>query len=141
MCRCPAQDDHLAKALGGPHHIGGIHRLICGDHDELLHAILLRNTDHVPGAEHIVLHRLGAVVLHQGHMLVGCRVEHHLGPVCTEHLIQLFPIPDAGDLHCQVQLFAIGQPHLLLDVVHVVLVNIQKNQLFRVHPGDLPAQL
>ena len=80
-------------------------------------------------------------MLHQGHVLVGCGVEYNLGPVLGKHLVQLLFIPNGGNFHLQIQPRAVGDAQLLLNIISVILINVQNNQLFRVHFCDLAAQL
>ena len=70
---------HLGKALGGAHHVGGVHRLVGGDENEAFGAMLLRRRRHPQGAEHIVARGLpGVGHFHQRHMLVSGGVEDQL---------------------------------------------------------------
>ena len=46
--------DLLGDALGGAHDVGGAHRLVGRDEDEVLHPVLRRQLRDVPGAEHVV---------------------------------------------------------------------------------------
>ena len=72
------------QALGAPHHIGGIHRLIGGHHHKLIHAIFQRQIGNILGTHHIGKHRLGGIDFHHRHMLVGGSVEHEFGSISGE---------------------------------------------------------
>ena len=74
-------------------------------------------------------------------MLVGGGVEHHLGPVHGEQLPQPLGVPDGGNLHHQVQSFAVVVQQLLLDVVGIVFVDIHDDEAPGVVLDDLAAQL
>ena len=76
--------------------------------NELTHAELVCGPDQVQRAEYVVPHRLLGAGLHQGHMLMGRGVEHHVGPVVGEQLPHPLAVPDGGDLHRQIQLFIIN---------------------------------
>ena len=118
-----ALDDHLADPLGRAHNVGWAHCLVGGNHYKLLYVILIRLIRHDLGSHHIILNSLPRVVLHQGHMLVGCRVIDDLRPVGTEYTVHPFPVADAGDHHAQVQLREFLF-QFILQVVSVVLINI-----------------
>ena len=45
---------NFADTLGAPHHIGGIHRLIRGNHDEFLRPVQSGRLCGLPGAEYII---------------------------------------------------------------------------------------
>ena len=137
----PALENHLTEPLGSAHEVGGIHRLVGGNHHELLCAVLLCSPHHMVGAENVVLHRFGGAFLHEGHVLMGRRMEHHLGTVIVKELVNPLLFPDGGNLHPEVQGVAVFPQQLLLDVIGIVLVNVQDNQLPGVMPGNLPAQL
>jgi hypothetical protein len=60
--------------------------------DERLRPALARHLPQRLRAEHVVLHRLRRVRLHERHVLVRCRVRHHLRPVLPEHRQHPLPI-------------------------------------------------
>ena len=95
----PALENHLTEPLGGAHEVGGVYRLVGGNHHKFLRAVLLRCPHHMIGAEDVVLHCLRGAFFHEGHMLVGRRVEHHLGTVIVKELVNPLLFPDGGNLH------------------------------------------
>ena len=59
--------DHLAAALGCPHHVRGVHGLVGTDHHELFHVVVQREGGHVERTDDVVLYGLHGVCLHEGH--------------------------------------------------------------------------
>ena len=101
----------------------------------------IRRPDGVQSAEHVVADGLLRAGLHQGDVLMGGGVEHHVGLVCIKQQLQPPGIPDGADLHAEGQLSAILVQQLLLDVVGVVLVNIEDDKPLGTVLDDLAAQL
>ena len=64
-------DVDLRDTLAGSHNIGGVDRLVGGDHDEALHIVFDRRIRHILGAQDIGLDGLVGETLHERHMLVG----------------------------------------------------------------------
>ena len=133
-------DHHLADALGGAHHIGGVHGLVRADQDEAARARLHRDAGYVVGAHHVVLDRLVWAVLHQGHVLVGRGVEDDVGLVLREDLAQAARVAHRADQGLQVQARRAGT-ELLLDGVGVVLVDVEDDQALGRGLGDLATEL
>ena len=134
-------DDHLAHPLGGAHDIGGIHRLVGGHHHEALGLIDLTELHQIFRAEDIVINGLHAVMLHEGHMLMGCRVDDDLGAILIEYPLQRLFMGDGADFNLQIQCIAVGNLQLLLHIVGTVLVDVQDDDLLRAHLRKLPAEL
>ena len=80
---------------------------------------------HVPGAHHVVQHRLARVVLHERHMLVGGGVEDDLRPVPLEELLHHVAVADVGD---DLDDVLEGLPDLAGDLVEAVFVLVQEDQ-------------
>ena len=133
--------DQLRDALGGAHHVGGVDRLVRGQLHVLLHAVFVRAERHVQRAAHVVLHGLGGAVLHQRHVLVRRRVEHHVRPILREHRLQPLPVADGADQHLGVQRAAVLLAQLVEQLVGVVLVDVEYDQPLRGEARDLAAQL
>ena len=74
-------------------------------------------------------------------MLVGRRVENHLGAQAAEQSVHLLGVAHRGDEHFQVQLVAVFAAQLLLDGVGVVLVDVHDDEHRGLAAGDLAAQL
>ena len=134
-------DEHLADALGAAHDAGGVDGLVGGQLHEPLHLVLAGAHQQVLGAQHVVLDRLGGADLHQRHMLVGRRVEHHRGVVGLKHLVQPLFVPDGADEHGHRDIAAILLLQFHLQLVGAVLVDVKDEQLAGLEPHDLPAQL
>ena len=121
--------DHLAAALGRPHHVGGVYRLVGTDHHELAHVVVQRERRHVERADDVILDGLHGVCLHERHVLVRGGMEHHLGLVLLENLVHAEVVAHARDKRHQVQLAAIFHHEFLLDFVGVVLVDVDDYHL------------
>ena len=87
----------FSQALATAHDVRGVHRLICTDHHKLLHTITYSGICHHTGTEHVCSNRLAGVLFHQGDMLVGRRMEHHLGVPVAEHIIHTVRATDIAD--------------------------------------------
>ena len=79
-------DDQLGDRLRRAHHAGRIHRLVGGDQDEALDAVLASACGEDPGADDVVLDRLARVRLHQRHVLVRGGVEDEVRRYCANTL-------------------------------------------------------
>ena len=132
---------HFAQPLAGTHDGGGVHRLVGGNEDELFHAVGIRRSDGVQRTEHVVADGLLRTGLHQGDVLMGGGVEHHVGFVGIKQQLQPPGVPDGADLHAEGQLPAVLVQQFLLDVVGVVFVNIKNDQPLGMMLDDLTAQL
>ena len=133
-------DDHLADSLGSPHDVRGVHGLIRGDEDKTLTAMHHGGVGGLIGADGVVLDGFAGAVLHEGDMLVGCGVIDDLRMVLLEHLEHTPAVADGADQHHEVQiriLFA----QLQLDGVGIVLIDIKNDELLRIVPRDLAAEL
>ena len=135
-------DLQLAQPLGGPHDVGGVDRLVGGDQDAVAAAELLRQTADDPGAQHVVLHGLTGVVLHERHVLVGRRVEDDLGPVPLEAVADdaLVGHRADDDRERHPQLGRLGL-HLVEQLVGRVLVDVEDDDLARPGLDELTDQL
>ena len=69
-----------------------------------LHAAGRGGTGCLICAQHIVLDGLVGAALHQGHMLVGRGVEHHIGAVLFHDPPDPAPVPDRADEGRKVQI-------------------------------------
>ena len=74
-------DDHLTDTLTCTHDISWVHRLIGRNHNKALHAAHSCRLGSLKGSEYIILHRLCRTVLHQRHMLMGCRMIYNIRAV------------------------------------------------------------
>ena len=81
-------DVDFGEPLGAAHDIGRIDGLVGGDHHHALHAVFDTLVGHVARTGHVDQHRFARVLLHERHMLVGRRVEHHLRMVGAEDVVQ-----------------------------------------------------
>ena len=133
--------DHLTAALGRAHDIGGIDRLIGGDHHKALHLIFFGKVHHVERAEDIVLDRLGRRNLHQRNMLMRRRVEHDLRMIFGKDAVHFRVVAHRRDQGNEIQAVAVLDIQLLLDVVGVILIDIHDDDLFGAVLSDLAHQL
>ena len=99
LLHLPRQSLHinLADALRAAHHVGGIDRLVGGDHHEALDLVLHGQIGKDLGAHDIVLDGLGDIVLHHRHMLVGRGVEDVLGAILVEDFLHPGLVGDVGN--------------------------------------------
>ena len=138
--RVKALYDHFTQPLAGTHNIGRIHSLVRADQHKSLRPVDHRGIRRFIGADGIVLDRLARAVLHQGNMLVGCRVIDDLRLIGLKQIKNLPAVPDRADQGHQVQL-RIFLLQLQLDRVSVVFIDIENDQLLRFMRSDLPAKL
>ena len=87
----------FADTLGAAHDVGGIHRFVGGNHHELLHLVFHTEVGDDLRAPHVVLHAFAGVVLHHGHVLVGCGVEDVVGAERAEDFLHAVLLADGGD--------------------------------------------
>ena len=133
--------DNFAHTLGGTHDIGRVHCFIRGYHHEALYAVFLAQLDNSQRAEHVVFHGLDAVLFHQGHMLMCRRMNHNVRVILLHYVGHGLLIADGRYLYAEIQRAAVQQAQLLLQVVNAVFVNIQSDNLRRLHLRQLTAQL
>ncbi|MOA09117.1 hypothetical protein D3C78_1289250 [compost metagenome] len=135
--------DHLRQALGATHDVGRPHRLVRGNQYEILHTRLNRCLGGMQGAEDIVQHALGDIVLDDGHMLVGRSMVDSRDPPGPHHIEQAIGVAhspqDRNQLQCQ-GLALDAQLQLLMDAIQVELAMLEENQRRRAAGEDLPAQ-
>jgi len=113
-------DDHFGHPLGGAHDGGGVHRLVGGDVDEDFHVVLQGEFRKILGAEDVVEDGFFGVLLHEGDVLVGRRVEDHLGGVGLEDTPQALPVAHVGH-HGGDVADVMDVPEFLLDLEEAVL--------------------
>ena len=122
-----ALDDHLAKALGGAHDVGGVDRLVRRDEDKALAAVDHRGVGGLVCANRVVLDRLAGAILHERHVLVRGGVVDDLRVVLFEHIEHLATVADRADQGVNLQ-FRVLVPELELYVVRVVFINIEDDE-------------
>ena len=133
--------DNLAHTLRRAHDIRGVDCLICGNHHKALRTIFLAQLNHIQRAKNIVFHCLNAVLFHQRHMLMRSSMHHDLRMVFLHNPAHGALVTDIGNLRLKIQLLAIKQAQLLLQVINAVLIYIQRHNLLRCHLRQLAAQL
>ena len=107
---------HFGHALGGTHHVGGVHCLVGGNHHELLHPMLAGNLGHVDGALHVGDDGLAGVLLHERNVLVGSGMEDDGGLVLGYDIGAAGAVADIGHHG--------GEGHL-----RVFLLNLQADEV------------
>lgn len=126
---------HFGGALGGAHHVGGVHGFVCGDHDEFLHAAFAGDFSHVDGALDVGDDGFARVFLHERHVFVGGGVEDDGGAVFCHDAVAALAVAhichDGVDGHLGVFLL-----YLKADEVHGSLCAIQQDEAGR---GELAA--
>ena len=133
-------DHHLTDALGSAHNVGGVHGLVCGDEDKALTAVHHGGVGRLIRADGVILDGLTGAVLHEGDVLVSRGVIDDLGMVLFKDLEDTPAVADGADQDHEVQI-RILFPQLQLDGIGVVFVDIEDDELLRVVPGDLAAEL
>ena len=133
-------DEHFADALGTAHHTGGVHSLIGGKLHEPLHVVFAGAHQQIFGAQNIVLDRFCRADLHQRHMLVCCRMEHHSGMIGFKNLIQTLFIADGANEHRYRDIPAVLLLQLHQKLIGAVLVDIKNKQLAGLEAHHLTAQ-
>ena len=68
-----------------------------------------------------------------------CMVDN-VRTISAEDILDTFRIAYRSDQHHQIQCRILAD-QLLLDFIGIILINIYDDQLFRLMPGNLPAQL
>ncbi len=130
----------LGQPFGPTQDRGGVGGLVGGDVDEPLDVVPAGRRQQILRAPHVGLVPLGGMHLQQRQVLQGGRVEHHVGPVVIEHLVDPGRIADVG--HDQVGV--VQQCPTLQRELHREqrrLVAVQHDQLGRGEATDLAAQL
>jgi len=87
----------LGRALARAHNIGGVNGLVGRHHHKALHAVLVGQLGGGVRSQNICFDGLLRVILHQGHVLVGRGVKHHLGLVGAKDLRHALGIGHAGN--------------------------------------------
>ncbi|MCY1524827.1 hypothetical protein D9M68_597810 [compost metagenome] len=135
---------HFRQPLGAAHDIGRPHRLVGRDQHEIRHTRLDRRLRGIQGAQQIVQHPLGDVVLHHRHMLVGRRVINGIHLPGSQYILQPHRIANRAEYRHQldIQRFANDAPlQLTVNAVEIEFGMLEQNQ----HPSpgrkNLPAQL
>ena len=133
-------DDHLTDALTCAHDVRGVHGLVGGDQDKALAAVDHGGVGGLIGADGVVLDGFAGAVLHEGDVLVGGGVIDDLWMVLLKDLEHAAAVADGADEGHEVEI-RILLAQLQLDGVGVVFVDIEDDELLRMVPGHLAAEL
>ena len=133
-------NDHLADPFAGSHDVGGIHRLVRGDHHEFSAAVHRCCGSRLPGPEHVVFNGFVGACLHQRHMLVGGRMVYDIRTIFRKNGVHSLRIAHGSDQHHERQI-GMSLQKLLLNIIGIIFINIHDNQPGRLMRGDLPTQL
>ena len=131
----------LGDPLGVAEDALGIGRLVGRDVHESLDSDCLGSLQHVEGAEHVGLHRLGGVTLEERQVLQRCRVKHHLRPAGSRRLLDALAVADVGEDRRRASR---GQRAPLIESCTAVqrrLVAVEHHELGGTEAADLAAQL
>ena len=134
-------EHQLGDSFGGAHHADGVDRLVARDQDEPFDAALFRKLGGRLRAEHVVLHRLTDVELHQRNVLVSRGVKDDIRPMLLEHRPEPGPIGDISDDRVGIGGGAAASIEIVEHAVKTVLVALVQNQGGGAESGDLTAQL
>ena len=93
-------------------------------------------THHVPGPEDVVRDRIGDVLFHQRHVLVGRRVEHGVGAETPEHATNARQVSHVRDHRAELQR-RMRRAQLVQDIEDLVLPVPQEHQVRRAEPSQL----
>ena len=130
-----ADHDVLGRPLRGPHHRAGMGGLVGGEVDEPLAAVVGGGVGQPPRAQHVGVGGLRGVALEDGNVLVGGRVEDHLGPGLLEQCDHPVAIT-------QVEQDDLGAPERPdRDVVEERLVAVEEQEATGLVAGDLVRDL
>ena len=88
---------YLRDTLAGAHDIGGVYRLVGGDHHKALNAVFDRHVRHVLCSQNVSLNSLVREIFHQRHMLVSRRVIDYIRPHFAEDLLHADTISYIAD--------------------------------------------
>ena len=80
-------------------------------------------------------------MLHQRHMLMRGSMQHDIRLMPCKDAVERRLIANGDNLHLDIQRNAVGNAKLLLDIIGAVFIHIEDDELFRLHLGNLPAQL
>ena len=83
---------HLGEPLGGAHHVGGAHRFVGGDQNEVLHTGGFGAFRRGQGADDVVAHARRRIGLDDRHMLVGRRVIKGVDAVFPAKALHVPPV-------------------------------------------------
>ncbi len=133
-------DYHLAQTFGGAHDVGWVDCLIRGDEDKTLAMIEHGSVGRFIGADGIVLDRLAGAVLHQGNMLMGCRMVDDVRAVGGKDLIKPAAVTHGADEGDKVEVRVL-LPEFQLDVIGVIFIDIKDDELAGIMGCDLTADL
>jgi len=126
---------HLCRALGGAHHVGGVHGFVGRNHHEFLHAAFAGDFGHVDGALHVGDDGFAGVLFHERHVLIGRSVEDDGRAVRGDDAVAALAVAhighDGDDGHLRVFFL-----NLQADEVHGGLCAIQQDETGR---GELAA--
>ena len=89
----------LGEALGLAQHRRGVGGLVGGHVHQALDAILLGGLQHVEGADGVGLPAFEGVLLQHREVLEGGGVEHHVGAVVGEDLVEGLDVADVAEHH------------------------------------------
>lgn len=130
----------LGQTLRAAHDVGRVDGLVRRDHDHLLDVVFNTLVGHVARAGDVGQHGFAGVLLHQRHVLVGCRMEDHLRTVGAEGVVQTRDHTHVADYGDELQ---IGEAVLQFetDVVHRCLGVVEEHELLDAERCQLPAQL
>ena len=90
--------------------------------------MLVCRLNDLPCAEHIIFHRLIWAILHERHMLVGCRMIDDVWMVHRKYIVHPLCIAHRCNEYDQIQ-FRMLHLQLLLDTVGIIFINIDDNEL------------
>ena len=136
-----ALHDHLTHPFGCTHDVGRINRFIRGHHHKALDTVFLRKFYCIEGAEHIVLNRLTAIMLHQRNVLVRRRMNDNLRTIPIKNSFQCRTVTYRKDFNTNIEIIFVCNLQFLLNIVHAVFIDVKKYELLRKHLRHLPAEL
>ena len=132
--------DHFGQPLGGPHHVGGIDRLVTGDVDETIDLETRGDLGQHAGAIGVVAHRLPGVAFFQDrHVLVGGGVVDDVGLVALEGFLQTDALLDVAQHRHDAQR-RVGLLQVFAGPVERVFAQLVDDDLGWLETGDLATQ-
>src|SRR5581483_11206666 len=119
----------LRHALSGTHNAGGMDSLVGGDHEEALGTELQSSIGNFACAHNIIQRRFGAVLLHDGHVLVGGCVENDMRAMLLEDRMQLRAIANVTNDGTESYPSCVGR-EFAVNFENGVFVVVEKNDGF-----------
>ena len=139
MCACTLYV-HFAHSFCSTHNVGRIYCFICGYHHKALCSVFLTKFYQILGTEYIIKNSFYTVVLHQRNVFVRGCIDNDLWMISLKYFFKCFSVGDRTYFNLQIQTVSICYLQFLLNIICSVFIDIQNNDLFRIHFCQLSAE-